>query len=64
MTENIAQIEAHRTPLTGRCYRMLGSAVEAVQETIIRAWRYPDRFDERARRLNLVQQQRGRLDFA
>lgn len=42
MPENIAQLEAHRTELTGHCYRMLGSpmdADDAVQETMIRAWR-------------------------
>jgi RNA polymerase sigma-70 factor (ECF subfamily) len=42
MSENIAQLEAHRAELTGHCYRMLGSAMDAdaaVQETMIRAWR-------------------------
>lgn len=51
MTETIAELEAHRPALTGHCYRMLGSAVEAddaVQETMIRAWRGLDRFDGRA----------------
>lgn len=51
MSQTIAQLEAHRSALTGHCYRMLGSAVDAddaVQETIIRAWRGLDRFDGRA----------------
>ena len=51
MSENVAQLEAHRTELTGHCYRMLGSAMDAddaVQETMIRAWRNLDRFDGRA----------------
>ncbi|MBO0870033.1 MAG: RNA polymerase subunit sigma-70 [Micromonosporaceae bacterium] len=44
------QWDQHRTALTGFCYRMLGSGFEAedaVQETLIRAWRNADRFDER-----------------
>ena len=51
MTERIAQLEEHRDALTGHCYRMLGSVVDAddaVQETIVRAWRSLDRFDGRA----------------
>lgn len=49
--ESVAQLEAHRAALTGHCYRMLGSPAEAddaVQETMIRAWRNLDRFDGRA----------------
>jgi RNA polymerase sigma-70 factor (ECF subfamily) len=44
-------LDKHRAALTGHCYRMLGSAVEAddaVQETMVRAWRNLDRFQERA----------------
>jgi RNA polymerase sigma-70 factor (ECF subfamily) len=44
-------LEEHRAALTGHCYRMLGSAAEAddaVQETMLRAWRSMDRFEGRA----------------
>jgi hypothetical protein len=29
MSGNVAQLEEHRAALTGHCYRMLGSAVDA-----------------------------------
>jgi len=44
-------LEQHRRELTGYCYRMLGSpfeAEDAVQETMLRAWRGLDRFEGRA----------------
>ncbi len=43
--------ELHRRALTGYCYRMLGSGAEAedaVQETMIRAWRAADHFEGRS----------------
>jgi RNA polymerase sigma-70 factor (ECF subfamily) len=44
-------LEDYRTELTGYCYRMLGSAFEAedaVQETMLRAWRALDKFEGRS----------------
>ncbi|WP_426560573.1 sigma-70 family RNA polymerase sigma factor [Angustibacter sp. McL0619] len=45
------QLESFRHELTGYCYRMLGSAFEAedaVQDTMVRAWRAIDRFEGRS----------------
>jgi RNA polymerase sigma-70 factor (ECF subfamily) len=45
------RLEQHRVELTGYCYRMLGSVFEAedaVQETMIRAWKAYGRFEGRA----------------
>jgi RNA polymerase sigma-70 factor (ECF subfamily) len=45
------ELEHHRPDLVGYCYRMLGSgneAEDAVQETLVRAWRGADRLQARA----------------
>ena len=45
------QFEQYRRELTGYCYRMLGSVFEAddaVQETMVRAWRGIDSFEGRS----------------
>ena len=44
-------LESHRRELTGFCYRMLGAGAEAedaVQETMVRAWRSIDGFEGRS----------------
>jgi len=47
----LEDLESHRRELTGYCYRMLGSGAEAedaVQETMLRAWRALGRFQGRS----------------
>jgi RNA polymerase sigma-70 factor (ECF subfamily) len=47
----LEDLEAYRRELTGYCYRMLGSAFEAddaVQDTILKAWRAIDGFEGRS----------------
>jgi RNA polymerase sigma-70 factor (ECF subfamily) len=49
--ELVDRMESHRVELNAYCGRMLGSpseAEDAVQETLLRAWRAADRFEGRA----------------
>jgi len=51
MSVCVTDLEQHRRVLTGHCYRMLGSIVDAddaAQETIVRAWRGLDGFNGRS----------------
>ena len=51
MNEFASNVEGHRRELLLHCYRMLGSlpdAEDAVQETLLRAWRYRDNLKEGA----------------
>ncbi|MET7680227.1 sigma-70 family RNA polymerase sigma factor [Streptomyces sp. NPDC005423] len=50
-TDLDSRLEKHRVELTGYCYRMLGSSFEAedaVQDTMVRAWRNHEKFEGRS----------------
>ncbi len=50
-TDLDVKLERHRVELTGYCYRMLGSSFEAedaVQDTMVRAWRSYEKFEGRS----------------
>jgi len=51
LNDAFGEVERHRRELTAYCYRMLGSpfeAEDAVQETLLRAWRALERFQGRS----------------
>ena len=51
VTPAFEELEQHRRELTAYCYRMLGSpfeAEDAVQDTLLRAWKALDRFEGRS----------------
>jgi len=51
VTPAFAELEQHRSELTAYCYRMLGSpfdAEDAVQDTLVRAWRNISTFEGRS----------------
>jgi RNA polymerase sigma-70 factor (ECF subfamily) len=50
-TQSFGELEQHRRELTAHCYRMLGTpfeAEDAVQDTLLRAWRSLERFEGRS----------------
>jgi RNA polymerase sigma-70 factor (ECF subfamily) len=49
-SSEVGELESYRRELTGYCYRMLASpydAEDAVQDTLMRAWRGLERFEDR-----------------
>lgn len=46
--ELVQQVAPYRRQLHVHCYRLLGRTEDALQETLLRAWRSPDSLHERA----------------